>query len=136
VHPKQNSISYPQYASNLLHWRTSHHPTTQIYSNHHIFLYLALQPHPLSSSATAPLPTLHELWNGLPKDLCQFAHPPNPPLNFAYPPLALYSATFHSRLNSLSYPIPVPLLHHHTSTIITDCNRSPMLSPRLNLSGF
>src|SRR6218665_3894504 len=42
------------------------------------------------------------LWNGLPKDLRQFAHPPNPPLNFTYPPLALSSATLHycSRLKT------------------------------------
>src|SRR6218665_3704358 len=39
------------------------------------------------------------LWKGLPKDL-QFAHPPNPPLNFTYPPLVISSATFHSRLES------------------------------------
>src|SRR6218665_2942653 len=40
------------------------------------------------------------LWNGLPKDLRQFAHPPNPPLKFTYPPLALSSPTFHSRLKT------------------------------------
>src|SRR6218665_434550 len=38
--------------------------------------------------------------------------------------------------NSLRYPIPVPLLHHHTSTIITDCNRSTTLFPWLDLPGF
>jgi len=32
--------------------------------------------------------------------------------------------------------IPVPLLHHHTSAIITACNRSTTLSPRLDLPGF
>src|SRR6218665_3777980 len=61
------------------------------------------------------------LWNGLPKHLRQFAHPPNPPLNFTYPPLALSSATFHSRLKTelvkISYPgsTPAPLhvRHHH-----------------------
>src|SRR6218665_3182895 len=61
------------------------------------------------------------LWNGLPKDLRQFAHPPNPPLNFTYPPLALSSRTFHSRLKrelfKISYPgsTPTPshLRHHH-----------------------
>src|SRR6218665_1530510 len=37
---------------------------------------------------------------------------------------------------SLRYPIPVPLLPHHTSAIIPDCNRSTMLSPRLHLPGF
>src|SRR6218665_2165855 len=38
--------------------------------------------------------------------------------------------------NSLRYPIPVPLLHHHTSAIITDCNRSTTLFPWLDLPGF
>src|SRR6218665_2712780 len=37
---------------------------------------------------------------------------------------------------SVLYPIPVPLLHHHTSAMITDCNRSTTLSPRLDLPGF
>ena len=61
------------------------------------------------------------LWNGLPKVLCQFAHTPNPLLNFTYPPLALPSATFHSWLKTeplkLSYPgsTPAPphVRHHH-----------------------
>ena len=38
--------------------------------------------------------------------------------------------------NSLRYPIPVPLLHHHTSAIITNCNRSTTLFPWLDLPGF
>jgi len=33
-------------------------------------------------------------------------------------------------------PILVPLLHHHASAIITDCNRSATQSPRLDLPGF
>ena len=49
----------------------------------------------LQNSFAYAAPTL---WNGLPKHLCQFAHPLNPPLNFTYPPLALSSPTFHSRL--------------------------------------
>ena len=65
----------------------------------------------------------------------QFAHPLNPPLNFTYLPLALSSATFHSRLKTelfkLSYPDSTP-----ASIIITDCNHSPTLSPQLDLSGF
>src|SRR6218665_774196 len=40
------------------------------------------------------------LWNGLQKDLHQFADPPNPPSNLTDPPLALASATFHSRLKT------------------------------------
>src|SRR6218665_3851968 len=51
----------------------------------------------------------------------QFANPPNPPLNFIYPPLALSSATFHSRLKTelfkISYPGSTPspshVRHHH-----------------------
>src|SRR6218665_3034216 len=50
--------------------------------------------------------------NGLPKDLHQFAHPPNRALNFTYPPLAIPSATFHSRLKTelfkISYPGSTP----------------------------
>jgi len=56
------------------------------------------------------------LWNRLPKDFHQFAHPPNSPLNFTYPLLALSSTTFLSRLK-LSYPgsTPAPphVRHHH-----------------------
>ena len=37
---------------------------------------------------------------------------------------------------TLSYSTLVPLLHHHTSAIITDCNRCTMLSPRPDLPGF
>jgi len=40
------------------------------------------------------------------------------------------------RPNSLSYPILILLLRHDTSAITTDCNRSPKLSPRLDLSGL
>src|SRR6218665_1723535 len=56
------------------------------------------------------------LWNGLPTDLRQFAQPPNPPPNLTYPPLALSSATFHSRLKTelfkLSYPDSTPAPRH------------------------
>src|SRR6218665_3699073 len=62
------------------------------------------------------------LWNGLPKDLRQFAHPPNPPPNLTYGKLALSSTTFHSRLKTelvkLSYPDSTPsprhVRHHHS----------------------
>src|SRR6218665_724182 len=50
------------------------------------------------SSTLQPLLCLYAapaLWNRLPKDLLL-----NPPLNFTYPPLALSSATFHSRLKT------------------------------------
>src|SRR6218665_2281786 len=61
------------------------------------------------------------LWNGLPQDLLQFDHPPNPSPNLTYPPLALSSGTFHSRLRTerlkLSYPDSTPrpqrVRHHH-----------------------
>src|SRR6218665_22485 len=60
-----------------------------------------------------------------------------PPLHHWLQP---YSPLLHSthdwKQNSLRYPIPVPLLHHHTSAIITDCNRSTTLSPRLDLPSF
>src|SRR6218665_2284781 len=73
-----------------------------------------------------------------PPSVWQFAHPPNPPLNFTYPPLALSSATFHSRLKTELFKISysAPLLHHPASAIITVCNRSTTLSPRLDLPGF
>src|SRR6218665_3834535 len=38
--------------------------------------------------------------------------------------------------NSSSYTIPILVLRHHTSTIITDSNHNPTLSPRLDLPGF
>jgi len=65
------------------------------------------------SEVLQPIHSLYDapaLWNGLPKDLRQFAHPPNPPPNLTYPPFALSPATFH--------------------------NRSPTLSPRLDLPRF
>ena len=56
------------------------------------------------------------------------------PILRSHSPLLL---SIHNRKqNSLRYPIPVLLLHHHTSAIITDCNRSTTLSPRLDLPGF
>src|SRR6218665_1837567 len=87
--------------------------------------YLSLSRPPVSSSLkfcnrsiayAAPA-----LWNELPKDLCQFAHLPNPSLNFTYHPLAISSATFYSRqkteLFKLSYsgsnPAPPHVRHHH-----------------------
>jgi len=76
------------------------------------------------------------LRNGLPKDLRQFAHPPNLPPNLTYPPVALSSAIFHSRSNSLSCPIPILLLRHDTSATTTGYNHSPTLSPRLDLPEF
>ena len=104
--------------------------------------HLSLSRPPVSSSlkfCNRPLiyaaPTL---WNGLPKDLRQFAHPPISPLNSTSPPLALSSSAFHSRLKTelfkISYPDSTPA--PHTTTIITDCHRSTMLSPRLNLPDF
>src|SRR6218665_2193960 len=101
MHPLQNSISYLYHSSNLstlLRSPTSHHPPGSTRSSS----YLSLSRPPVSSSLkfcnrsfayAAPV-----LWNGLPKDLRQFAHPPNRALNFTYPPLAFSSATFHSRL--------------------------------------
>src|SRR6218665_3838124 len=91
-----------------------------------LILYEILQPlHSLIYAALA-------LWNGLPKDIHQFVHPPNPPLiSPIYRPLA----TFHSRLKTelfkLYYLDSTPAPRHHT-----DCNRSPTLFPRLDLRGF
>src|SRR6218665_1292690 len=116
-HALQNSISYLQHSSNLS--TLLHSPTT------HSSSYLSLSRPTVSSSLkfcnrsfayAAPA-----LWNGLSKDLRQFAHPPNPPLNFTYPPLALSSATIHSRLKTelfkISYPGSTPspshVRHHH-----------------------
>ena len=71
---------------------------------------------PLPISYAAPA-----LWNGLPNDLRQFAHPPNPSPNLAYPPLALSSITFHSRLKTELFkrfhpdftPAPRHVRHHN-----------------------
>ena len=56
---------------------------------------------------------------------------------FVYSSLLVLYLPRHSthdwRPNSLSYPIPIPLLRHCTSTIITDCNRSPVLGLGLTL---
>ena len=58
-----------------------------------------------SSSVYAAAPVL---CNWISKDLHQFGHPLNSPINFTYPPLALSSAIFHSWLTTelfkLSYP--------------------------------
>jgi len=57
-----------------------------------------------------------------------------PPILRSHSPLQ--HSTHVWKQNSLRYPISVPLLHHHTSAIITDCNCSTMLSPWLDLPGF
>src|SRR6218665_2732084 len=123
IHYKIASLTYktlqtsqPSYIRQLL--------TIQLPGSTRSSSYLSLSCPPVSSSLkfcnrsfayAAPA-----LWNGLPKDLHQFAHPPTPPLNFIYPPLALCSATFHSRLKTelfkLFYPgfTPAPpRVHHH-----------------------
>src|SRR6218665_1684820 len=105
-------------------------------AHRHIFPYLALQSHPLSSSATAPLPTLHQLFG---TDSQKTSVSPNPPLNFIYPRLALSSATFHSRLKTelfkISYPDSTPATPHvHPHHPLHPYN--PTLSPRLDLPGF
>ena len=82
--------------------------------------------------------TAPALWDELPKELRQFAYPPNPPPNLTYPPFALCPATFHSRLKTelFSCPIPILLLRHDTFATTTGYNRSPTLSPGLDLPGF
>jgi len=69
-----------------------------------------------------------------------FAQLPNPPPYLTYPPLALSSATFHSRLKTeilkLSHPdstnAPRHVRRHHR----LQPYYSSTLSPRLDLSGF
>src|SRR6218665_188658 len=75
----------------------------------YFYVYLHVDNRSLAYAA----PTL---WNGLPKDLRQFAHPPNPPLNFTYPPLALSFPTFHSRLKTELFKI-----RFHSCTITRRC---------------
>src|SRR6218665_1247012 len=73
--------------------------------------YLSLSSPPVSSSlkfCNRSFAYAAALWNGLPKDLRQFAHPPNRALNFTYPPLALSSVTFHSRLKTELFKISYP----------------------------
>jgi len=54
-----------------------------------LFLSEVLQPLLIVYAALA-------LWNGLPIDLRQFAHPPNSPLTLTPPPLTLHSPPLHS----------------------------------------
>src|SRR6218665_2811295 len=108
THPLQNSISYLQYSSNLstlLHSPTSHHSTTRVYSL--IIISFLVSPSSLilfevlQSFLCLPVPVptrfcayaAPALWNGLPKNLRQFAHPPNPALNS--PILRLHSPMLH-----------------------------------------
>jgi len=55
--------------------------------------------------------TAPALWNGLPKDHHQIAYPPNKPLNFASPPLALFSATFTTEDRTLSSSYLLSTMH-------------------------
>src|SRR6218665_3357548 len=91
------------------------------------------------SSATAPLPTLHQLF-GTDSQKTSVSLHILPTELLISPILRSHSPLLHSihdgKQNSLRYPIPVLLLHHHTSANITDCNRSTTLSPRLDLPGF
>src|SRR6218665_1809380 len=76
--------------------------------------YLSLSRPPVSSSlkfsATAPLPTLHKLFG-------TDSQKGKTSVNFTYPPLALSSATFGSRLkiefSKLSYPESSRHVRHH-----------------------
>src|SRR6218665_76169 len=99
--------------------------------------YPSLSRPPISSSLKFRIRSIAyaapALWNGLPKDLRQFAHPPNPPLNFPPTSTLLCYIPLTTEDRTLSYPISILLLRHHTSTIITDCNRISILSPRLDL---
>src|SRR6218665_3900737 len=120
MHPLQNCISYLQYSSNLstlLYMPITYHPTARVYSLITVSFSIEFCNRSIAYATPA-------LWNGLPKDLRQLAHPPNPPPNLTYPPLALSSAgpaTFHSRLKTelfkLSYPDSTPgprhVRHHH-----------------------
>src|SRR6218665_804679 len=73
------------------------------------------------------------LWNELPKELRQFAHPRNPPLNFTPPPLAFSFATFPSRLKTelfkLSYPHSTLTPHHHPPPSIPLTTEARPLQP-------
>src|SRR6218665_3584477 len=111
IHYK-NSISYLQYSSNLstlLHSPTSHHPTTRVYSliitsflvsPSSLILFEVLQPL-LCLRCTNSL----ERTPKRPPSVCKSSY-------FIYPPLALSSATFHSRLKTelfkISYPSSTP----------------------------
>src|SRR6218665_1912482 len=73
-----------------------------------------------------------------PKDLRQFAHPPNPSPNLTYPPSALSPTTFHSRLKTELFKLSYP--DYFCATTRSPPHRlqpySPTLSPRLELPGF
>jgi len=86
--------------------------------------YLSLSRPPVSSSLKfcnrSLIYAAPALWNELPKDLRQFAHPSIPSIDFTSSPLALSPTTFRSRLKTelfkQSYPDSTPALqhdHHH-----------------------
>ena len=96
IHYKIASLTYNTLQTSQHYSPTYHHPTTRGYSL--IIISFLVSPSSLilcevcnrSLAYAAPA-----LWN-----LRQFVHPPNPHLNFSYPPLAPSSATFHSRLKT------------------------------------
>src|SRR6218665_313283 len=116
----------------------NHHPNARVYSLITISFFISASSLILHVSEVLQLLHISYVvpahWNGLPKDLRQFAHLPNQPPNLPYPPLALYSATFHSRLKTevfkLSYPDSTPtprhVRQHHQC-----CHSKKIENPRL-----
>src|SRR6218665_3318324 len=90
----------------------NHHPNARVYSLITISFFISASSLILHVSEVLQLLHISYVvpahWNGLPKDLRQFAHLPNQPPNLPYPPLALYSATFHSRLKTEVFKLPYP----------------------------
>ena len=128
-----NPLTFANYSPSSLPDLLAHHYTC-------IFLYLGLQSHSLCSSATVPQPMLHQLFGTDSRKtsgsllIFFLTHLSiSPIIRLLYP---LLHSTHDWRPNSLTYPIPILLLRHNTSAITTDCNRSPTLSPRLDILRF
>jgi len=93
IHCKMAYLTYNALqSSQLFHSPTSHHPTAGFTrSSSNLSLSRPLVSSSLKFCNHSFAYAAPALWNGLPKDIRQFDHPPNLPLNFTYPPLALSS---------------------------------------------
>ena len=118
---------------------TSHHPTAKVFS----LIIISFSISPSSLILSEVLQPLHSLCctsslKRLPKDLRQFVSHPSilisPIFHLHSPmvPLTTEVWTLQTMLSGFYFL----LMNHHTPAITTDCNRSPRLSPRLDLPGF
>src|SRR6218665_2501534 len=126
IHYKIASLTYKTLRTSQHYSPTYHHPTTRGYSL--IIISFLVSPSSLilcevcnrSLAYAAPA-----LWN-----LRQFVHPPNPHLNFSYPPLAPSSATFHSRLKTELFKISFISRFHSCTTTRQLSSPTATVEPR------